>query len=238
MSVETGAGVLVLSAIVGTAAVLGRAGVAHMWDPTPLAVTVFGGANAYSALLVRLWGLVEVVLGGGLVAAVVWPGLWAAALAVAAVVVLVGYAVWLSVRARSSRLWCSCTSSQAPVNLAAILRPLVIAGPVVALAVLSWSGNDLLAGMAPVEMSATVFAGLGLGLVGWFYPEAVAVPTARQQWASPQIVEGWLGCLVGFFVVDGAGHVEGGVESVVVVPAVDPVGDVLSGLGFGLVFAV
>ena len=54
----------------------------------------------------------------------------------------------------------------------------------------------------------------------------------------PQIVEGWLGCLVGFFVVDRAGHVEGGVESVVVVPAVDPVGDVLSGLGFGLVFAV
>ena len=43
---------------------------------------------------------------------------------------------------------------------------------------------------------------------------------------------------MGFFVVDGAGHVEGGVESVVVVPAVDPVGDVLSGLGFGLVFAV
>ena len=43
---------------------------------------------------------------------------------------------------------------------------------------------------------------------------------------------------MGFFVVDGAGHVEGGVESVVVVPGVYPVGDVSSGLGFGLVFSV
>lgn len=94
MSAQIGAGVLVLSGIVATASLLGRAGVLHAWDPRPLTATVFGDAKAYSVLLVRFWGLVEVALGGGLVAAVVWPGLWAAALAVAAVVVLVGYSVW------------------------------------------------------------------------------------------------------------------------------------------------
>lgn len=181
MNSPSGSSLLIAAGVVATASVLGRAGVVHLWDPSPLAATVFRSANAYSALLVRLWGLVEVVLGGGLAAAVVWPGLWAAALAVAAVVVLVGYSVWLSVRARSSRPWCSCTSSQSPVNLAAVLRPLVMAGPVVALAMSSWSDSDLLAGMAPSEMIAVFLAGLGLGLLGWFYPEAVAVPTARQQ---------------------------------------------------------
>ena len=56
--------------------------------------------------------------------------------------VLVGYSVWLSFRARSSQPWCSCTSVQTPINMAAILRPLIMAGPVVGLAVLSWSSND------------------------------------------------------------------------------------------------
>ena len=52
-------------------------------------------------------------------------------------------------------------------------------------------------------------------------PNLDALATALYvKWASPQIVEGCLGCLVGFFVVDGAGHVKGGVESVVVVPGV------------------
>ena len=184
MSAEFGPWVLVVSGTVATATLLGRAGVVHMWDPTSLAATVFGGANPFSVLLVRIWGSVEVVLAGGLAAAMVWTSLWAAPLAVTTVVVLVGYSVWLSFRARSSRPWCSCTSDQVPVNLAAILRPLLMAGPVVALAVSSWSGHHLLAEMTPVEMITAAFAGVGLGLLGWFYPEAVAVPTARQQLGS------------------------------------------------------
>ena len=48
----------------------------------------------------------------------------------------------------------------------------------------------------------------------------------------------WLCVLVGFFVVDGAGHVEGGVESVLVVPGMDPVGYVVSCLGSGGIASV
>lgn len=182
MTLGPGWDMLVVAGVAATAVVLGRAGVMHMLDPTPLAASLgTGSGRRWLLAAVRTWGLVETGIGGGLVAAVVWPGLWATPLAVAAVVVLVGYSVWLSVRARSSRPWCSCTSSRAPINSAAILRPLVMAAPVAALAALSWSGSDPLAGMAPVEMITTVFAGLGLGLVGWFYPEAVAVPAARQR---------------------------------------------------------
>ena len=173
---------LVIAGVAATAVVLVRAGVMHMLDPTPLAASLgTRSGHRWLPAAVRTWGLVETGLGGGLVAAVVWPGLWATSLTVAAVLVLVGYSVWLSVRARSSQPWCSCTSSRTPINSAAILRPLVMAAPVAVLAALSSSGSNPLAGMGPVEMITTCFAGLGLGLVGWFYPEAVAVPTARQR---------------------------------------------------------
>ena len=51
-------------------------------------------------------------------------------------------------------------------------------------------------------------------------------------------MECWLCVLVGFFVVDGDGHVEGGVESVLVAPGVNPVGYVVSCLGSGDIASV
>ena len=182
MSVGLGWGMLITAGVIGAAVVLGRAGVTHMWDPTPLAETLSDNRRRVWLLaVVRLWGLAEVALGGGLLAALVWSGPIALAAPIATCSVLVGYAVWLSYRARSVQPWCACTTGQSPVNLASVIRPLVMAVPVVGLVALAGSGTSLLEGTVLAELAGTLLAGLGLGLIGWFYPEAVTTPAARQQ---------------------------------------------------------
>ena len=182
MSVGFGWAVIVVAGAVATTNVMGRAGITHLGDPGPLAASLSDSShNRWLLVVVRLWGLAEVALGGGLLAALLWPGPWAVAVSIATCVVLVSYAVWLFYRARSANPWCSCTTGQAPVNLASIVRPLVMAGPVAGLAIFASSGTHLLEGVTSVEVTGTLLAGLGLGLVGWFYPEAVTTTAARRR---------------------------------------------------------
>lgn len=173
---------IVVAGAVATASVMGRAGIVHLGDPAPLASTLSENSqHRWLLVVVRLWGFVEVVLGVGLMAAHWWSGLWAVAVAIAACVVLVSYAVWLFYRAGSPNSWCACTTGQAPVNLASIVRPLVMAGPVAGLAVFALWGIRLFEGLTPVEIAGALLAGLGLGLVGWSYPEAVTTTAARHR---------------------------------------------------------
>ena len=83
-------------------------------------------------------------------AALLWSGPLAVGVSIVACGVLLGYTLWLSYRARSAHPWCACTSSQAPVNLASIVRPLVMAVPVVGVTFVASSDTFLLeGGLAP-----------------------------------------------------------------------------------------
>ena len=91
------------------------------------------------------------------------------------------YTLWLVHRSRSTRPWCSCTTGRTPINLATILRPPVMALPAAGLAIVTiGSGPLVLERMASVELAGAVLAGVGLGLIGWFYPEAITNPADRQ----------------------------------------------------------
>lgn len=182
MTVGFGWGVIIFAGAVATASVMGRAGILHLGNPGPLAATLSENTqHRWLPVIVRMWGLGEVMLGCGLLAALLWSGPWAVAVSITICAVLLSYTAWLFHRARSANPWCACTAGQTPANLASVVRPLVMAGPVAGLAIFASSGTHFLEGVTPVEAAGTLLAGLGLGLVGWFYPEAVTTTAARQR---------------------------------------------------------
>ena len=176
---SSGWATLLVAGVVATGTVLVRAGVAHVWDPTSLAGSLSAGLqHRWLGSAVRLWGIVEVALGAGLVIALLRPGPWAVAAATVTGVVLTGYVFWLVRRSRSERPWCACTAAEVPINLATIVRPLAMALQAFGLA-FSSRGWPIFGGLAVFELAGAVLAGVGVGMIGWFYPEAVATTRDR-----------------------------------------------------------
>ena len=174
--------IVIAAGVIAAATVLIRAGILHAWNPGPLAGTLSAGPQRrWTTPAVRFWGLAETALGAGLAMALLQPGAPAAATAAATSAVLLGYTLWLARRYRSSQPWCACTGGQTPVNLATVLRPSMMALPAAGLAVTAGSGRSLLEGLAAVDLTGGVIAGLGLGAIAWFYPEAITTTADLQR---------------------------------------------------------
>lgn len=175
-----GLNIVIIAGIIATGTVLTRAGTLHAWNPAPLAGTLSPGPQPrWVPTAVRIWGLTEVVLGAGLVVALLQPG--AAVLAITTSAILVGYTLWLAGRHRSSQPWCACTGGQTPINLATVLRPLAMALPAAGLAFNAGGGRYSLDGIAAVDLTGGIIAGLGLGFIAWYFPEAITTTTDLQR---------------------------------------------------------
>ena len=173
---------VIIAGVIAAGTVLTRAGTLHAWNPAPMAGTLSPGPQPrWVSAAVRIWGLSEVVLGAGLVVALLQPGPAAAGLAAATSAMLMGYTLWLAGRRRSSQPWCACTGGQTPINLATVLRPLAMALPAAGLALNAGGGRSSLDGIAAVDLTGGIIAGLGLGFIAWYFPEAITKMTDLQR---------------------------------------------------------
>ena len=174
--------IFIIAGVVATGTVLARAGALHARNPAPLAGTIFQGPQPrWATSAVQIWGLAEIILSTGLIVALLQPGPATAGMAAAVGTVLAGYTLWLAGRYRSSRPWCACTAGHTTINLATIFRPLAMALPAAGLAINAADGRALLNGIAAIDLAGGVIAGLGLGAIAWFYPEAITTTDDLQR---------------------------------------------------------
>lgn len=165
--------VAIVGGTIATSLILVGAGIGHVRRPAVLTRSLSTSSPEWwVARGAVVWGVLEVVLGVGLLVYLLKVNLVTRLFLLVTGLVLFGYTGWLFHRSRSSQPWCACTSVRMLIIPVTIVRPLVMAVPLLML--LLYSDYPLIGSLLAVELVAGGLVGIGLGSIFWFFPEAIA----------------------------------------------------------------